>query len=179
MQSSGVAKWVNSKLHGVWRGHLAGVVRPLLEAMAIKRAREFVTLCSRLPSVAARMAVFQEIGSRPELEDALLWGLRDPHPWVRRSAISRLVRISVESEEAPPTDDVVKVIERGPDPAYPGHFDEVVTAAVALQYWSAPTEAVRGAFQARWAGRAPSEVKAVAWALKNELVGDTWWGTAG
>ncbi|MDO8069087.1 MULTISPECIES: caspase family protein [unclassified Janthinobacterium] len=92
-QKMGIGKWLHSSLYGSWRGAYSPLW--VFNSLNAKELSEFIEAVKHVPIVAARMAIFEQLESSPELAnrnaEALSWGVVDDHPWVRRVAL-RLFR---------------------------------------------------------------------------------------
>lgn len=87
-------KWMLSSLYGTWRDQLQSDVGEWLTNHSIEDGKLQLHLCARVPAVEVRMSVFQFLANQSQIKDtyreSLLWGITDPHPWVRRVAVSAL-----------------------------------------------------------------------------------------
>lgn len=149
------AKWLLSFMYGSWRDQLQERVVAWLTNHPVEQCKAQLELCGRAPAVEVRMAVFQDLGNSAELfgqfKEHVAWGLRDPHPWVRREA---LLAFRADTERASRAANGLLVSTR-----YPGRLDLILTA-----------QAV-GAFPVdRWAAvdLTGSEKRAMNWAVAVE-----------
>jgi hypothetical protein len=84
-------KWLFSSLYGSWRDQLDLKLRDFFYHNHDEDIRTDLELAADLPLVEMRMAIFQYMTIYTDLLEEyyplLKWGLNDPHPWVRRTAI--------------------------------------------------------------------------------------------
>ncbi|ACK88665.1 caspase domain-containing protein [Bacillus cereus] len=87
-------KWLFSSLYGSWRDQLDLKLHEFFYHKRDEEIRADLEITSKLPLVEMRMAIFQYMTIYPETVEEyshlLKWGLIDPHPWVRRTAIRAL-----------------------------------------------------------------------------------------
>lgn len=87
-------KWLFSSLYGSWRDQLDLKLRDFFYHNHDEDIRTDLELAAELPLVEMRMAIFQYMTIYTDLLEEyyplLKWGLNDPHPWVRRTAIRAL-----------------------------------------------------------------------------------------
>lgn len=87
-------KWLFSSLYGSWRDQLDLKLRDFFYHNHEEDIRIDLELAAELPLVEMRMAIFQYMTIYTDLlkeyYPLLKWGLNDPHPWVRRTAIRTL-----------------------------------------------------------------------------------------
>ena len=85
------SKFILSLLFGNWRGHTKTDLRVLLDNMTTEEMDRELSGAAEFIETEYKMALFDFFASEPEWFDKckeyLLWGLKDPHPWVRRTAI--------------------------------------------------------------------------------------------
>ncbi|MEP6756676.1 MAG: caspase family protein [Chthonomonadales bacterium] len=110
---------VLSGIYGNWRDQIQGDVRVWVRDQTKRDAEKELLAVSKLPAVEARMKIFSDFAlegdSVQEFESSLLWGLSDPHPWVRREALRMFKKR---------TDFAIKVRVDLPDAMiYPGVVD--------------------------------------------------------
>ncbi len=94
-KSFGIRKWLYSRLYGGWRGEHERFIVHYINQLSTDDARNFLLCSANIPDVAGKMAIFDQIKNDLRLfeiyTDILMWGVKDPHPWVRRSAIDSFI----------------------------------------------------------------------------------------
>ncbi|MFF2446937.1 caspase family protein [Neobacillus sp. NPDC058068] len=84
-------KWLFSSLYGSWRDQLDLKLHEFFYHKRDEEIRADLEITSHLPLVEMRMAIFQYMTIYSEMVEEyshlLKWGLIDPHPWVKRTAI--------------------------------------------------------------------------------------------
>ncbi|MCB5903805.1 caspase family protein [Bacillus cereus] len=115
-------KWLFSSLYGSWRDQLDLKLREFFHYSTEEEIRTNLELASKLPLVEMKMAIFQYITiyPDPEYHPLLKWGLSDPHPWVKRTAIRALQEQSTLLGEA--------FQEATNGQLYPGKLDFILEA---------------------------------------------------
>lgn len=117
-------KWLFSSLYGNWRDQVDLKLRDFFDNFHEEEIRTDLELAANLPLVEMRMAIFQYMTIYNDLLkeyfNELKWGVSDPHPWVRRTAIRAL-------QDYP---DLVKEAfhEEVNGQLYPGKLDFIIEA---------------------------------------------------
>ena len=118
-------KWLFSSLYGNWRDQVDLKLRDFFFNTHDDEIRADLELAAELPLVEMRMAIYQYMTIYNELlkdyYHVLKWGLNDPHPWVKRTAIRALKEYSTELKGA--------FQEEIQGQLYPGKLDFILEAA--------------------------------------------------
>lgn len=117
-------KWLYSMVYGNWRDQVSINLKAYLNNTLEDKIKEELTYAKHLPRVEMKMGLFDYMKLNQEdfikYRKELLWGLKDPHPWVRRVAISTYAKVSEDIEIAF-KDSINRIY-------YPGVFDLIIEA---------------------------------------------------
>lgn len=117
-------KWLFSSLYGNWRDQVDLKLREFFDNTSKEEIKFDLKLAADIPLVEMRMAIFQYMIIYNDLileyVDELKWGLQDPHPWVRRTAIHALKDHPNLIKEA--------LLREYDDKFYPGRLDFILEA---------------------------------------------------
>lgn len=84
-------KWLHSILYGKWRDYKQIDLYDYFESHTDKQIQEDIKIVKDFPQIEAKMSILDFISFDEKLKEKykefFIWGLTDPHPWVRRSAI--------------------------------------------------------------------------------------------
>lgn len=149
-------KWLFSSLYGNWRDQVDLKLRDFFDNTSEEDIRFDLKLAADIPLVEMRMAIFQYMTIYNDLTleyvDELKWGLQDPHPWVRRTAIHALKNHPDLINEA--------LLNEHDDKFYPGRLDfilEVVSLGFNCADYITTHKLNR------------NEIRSIEWATKNIL----------
>lgn len=85
------SKYILSLLYGTWRGHKLVNLKTYLGSIRKAKVNQELEEASQYSKEEYKMAIFDFFTSEhtllTEYQQSLQWGLSDPHPWVRQSAI--------------------------------------------------------------------------------------------
>ena len=126
------AKFLLSALYGNWRDQISTDFKMYFETHYYQEtADQLQTLCD-IPSAERRMALFYYLKENEEqgkqFANSVVWGLKDSHPWVKRTAAEFYLR-------CPGFEDILKqsYMEMQNDERYPGILDFYLTCPLELR----------------------------------------------
>ena len=96
------SKFILSLLFGNWRGHTKTDLRSQLDNMTAEERDLELRGAADFVETEYKMALFDFFASESKwfvkCKESLAWGLEDPHPWVRRTAIQAYKTIDIETD---------------------------------------------------------------------------------
>ncbi|WP_070120933.1 caspase family protein [Bacillus marinisedimentorum] len=117
-------KWLLSSLYGNWRDQIDLKLNEYISNNNVQEINSELKIAAYLPLVEMRMAIFQYMAIYKDIferhYESLIWGLRDPHPWVKRTAIKAFVFYPELLKEA--------FTENIDGKLYPGKLDFILEA---------------------------------------------------
>lgn len=117
-------KWLFSSLYGNWRDQLDLKLHDYFANHGRQKINIELEMAAYLPFAEMRMAIFQYMVIYNELLEehfnSLKWGLSDPHPWVKRTAIRVFINHQDLLKEA--------FTEKIDGKLYPGKLDFILEA---------------------------------------------------
>jgi hypothetical protein len=173
LTTTGVSKWLYSKLYGVWRGQIQDSLYSIIENLSPGRTREFFTKISRLPSVSNRMSVYQSLQNLDLGDDSineLSWGFVDKHPWVRRTALEWSLRYGVTGEGSEFTNVIMNSILDSDPNVFPGNLDLLNSFIKVAKFQGFSSQWINEKISPMLGKMSPVEVRSLEWSLRNDLL---------
>ncbi|MGN0268084.1 MAG: hypothetical protein ACI4D7_10445 [Lachnospiraceae bacterium] len=97
------AKFILSSLYGNWRGHKLQNFKTYFKSTLEPDIKSELQQAGNYCQIEYKMAIFEyfitEHAQLVKYLDSLKWGLYDPHPWVRRTAIQAFKAANIMIEE--------------------------------------------------------------------------------
>ena len=173
LTTTGVSKWLYSKLFGIWRGQVQDSLGYLLQDLPPKTVSTFLARCQSLPSVSSRMSIFQSLSQVPvrlDIED-LNWGFFDEHPWVRRTAVEWLLSLDSYEKVKNELTDPLKETIKPPEPEFlPGNIDLLYSVIKTSKYLGLDDNRIQGMIRPIILTLSATEIDSVEWSLRNDLL---------